>query len=44
VKALRARPAAPAGVNPVADSGLPVWWTQAALAAHPHFTGEWPGP
>ena len=44
IRALRARPTAPAGVNPVAASGLPVWWTQATLAAYPGFAGEWPGP
>jgi ribose transport system substrate-binding protein len=44
VRALRARPTAPAGVNPVANAGLPAWWTQATLATHPDFAGEWPGP
>ncbi|HEX2698760.1 MAG TPA: substrate-binding domain-containing protein [Acidimicrobiales bacterium] len=44
VRALRVRPAAPAGVDPVAESGLPLWWTAATLAEHPELTGEWPGP
>ncbi len=43
VRALRVRPSEPAGVNPLAVAGLPIWWTQATLAAHPGFTGEWPG-
>jgi ribose transport system substrate-binding protein len=39
-----AAPTVPVGVDPVAVSGLPNWWTQATLAAHPTFTGQWPGP
>ena len=44
VRALRVRHAEPVGVNPVDASGLPVWWTEEALAEHPDFVGEWPGP
>ena len=44
VRALRVRRSEPVGVDPVAASGLPVWWTQETLAAHPDFVGEWPGP
>jgi ribose transport system substrate-binding protein len=44
VNALRNRQADPVGIDPVASSGLPVWWTQATLAQHPDFVGEWPGP
>lgn len=44
VNALRNRQAPPTGVDPVAASGLPAWWTQATLAQYPGFTGEWPGP
>lgn len=42
--ALRHRHAEPVGVDPIEESGLPVLWTQATLAAHPDFVGEWPGP
>jgi ribose transport system substrate-binding protein len=44
VRALRVKHAEPIGVDPVAASGLPVWWTQETLAAHRDFVGEWPGP
>jgi ABC-type sugar transport system substrate-binding protein len=44
VRALRIRHAAPAGVNPIVESGLPDWWTLATLAAHPDFQAEWPVP
>ena len=44
VRALRVRPFEPAGVDPVAASGLPVWLTEATLATLPDFEGEWPGP
>lgn len=44
VRALRIRHLAPAGVNPIVESGLPAWWTLATLAAHPDFRAEWPVP
>ena len=44
VRALRVRHSKPIGVDPVEASGLPVWWTQQTLTAHPDFVGEWPGP
>jgi hypothetical protein len=44
VRALRVRYSKPIGVDPVEASGLPVWWTQQTLAAHPDFVGEWPDP
>ncbi|HEY1012782.1 MAG TPA: substrate-binding domain-containing protein [Herpetosiphonaceae bacterium] len=37
-------PAPPVGIDPVAGSGLPAWWTRSTLAAHPGFKGQWPGP
>jgi ribose transport system substrate-binding protein len=44
VRALRIRHLDPAGVNPIVESGLPDWWTQATLAADPDFQAEWPVP
>jgi tripartite-type tricarboxylate transporter receptor subunit TctC len=44
MRALRVRHSEPIGVDPVEASGLPVWWTQQTLTAHPDFVGEWPGP
>lgn len=44
IKAIRDRNTPPMGVNPVASSGLPLWWTKTELVQHPDFVAEWPGP
>lgn len=44
LRALRDDDAAPQGIDPIAASGLPLWWTAASLAQHPSFVAEWPGP